>query len=86
VAADLCDLGFRIAGSTLGASLRAICGRMDADLDRVFSELDVTEFQRLDRTPPRRSPLSNNRRPWAARSIPTSTTGPVLPRFERHRT
>jgi hypothetical protein len=45
VAADLCDLGFRIARSTLGASLRAIRALMEADLDRVFSDLDVTEFQ-----------------------------------------
>ena len=45
VAADLCDLGFRIAGRTLGASLRAIRARMEADLERVFSELDVTAFQ-----------------------------------------
>ena len=45
VAAELCDLGFRVAGSTLGAALRAIRARMEADLERVFSELDVTEFQ-----------------------------------------
>ncbi len=44
VAADLHDLGFHIAASTLGASLRAIRARAAADLDRVFSELDVSEF------------------------------------------
>jgi hypothetical protein len=44
VAANLRILGFRIAASTLAASLRAIRARAAADLDRVFSELEVTKI------------------------------------------
>jgi hypothetical protein len=44
VAANLRRLGFSIAESTLAASLRAIRTRAAADLDRVFSELEVTEL------------------------------------------
>jgi hypothetical protein len=44
VAKNLRILGFSIAASTLAASLRTIRARAAADLDRVFSELEVTKF------------------------------------------
>ncbi len=44
VATNLRILGFSIAASTLAASLRTIRARAAAELDRVFTELDVSEF------------------------------------------
>jgi hypothetical protein len=61
VATNLRILGFSIAASTLAASLRTIRARAAADLDRVFSEVEVTQFPTAAPEPDMQHPVFEQR-------------------------